>query len=242
VRKKLLLLDLALAAVAVVLALQVRDKWFEARKREQVVLGQKVAPLPAPPFKPLPQAASLRPSEYAAVAEKFLFSADRNSTVIVEVKAVKPKIMPALPVYFGVMDLGEGPMAIMSVKNNEQPREVHFGEKVGEFTLVSAVQERVVLEWDGKKIEKTAAELAPQETAPERAAAAQAASAASSQRSAAASVPTGPVEAAPGKETGGGYHACVAGDASPAGTVRDGMKKVVSASPFGSMCRWEPVK
>ncbi len=31
-------------------------------------------------------------------------------------------------------------------------------------------------------------------------------------------------------------------DSSPDGTVVDGMKKVVTATPFGSNCRWEPAK
>ena len=37
--------------------------------------------------------------------------------------------------------------------------------------------------------------------------------------------------------------ACNADDSSPAGTVVDGMKKVVSATPFGgTACRWEQTK
>jgi hypothetical protein len=35
---------------------------------------------------------------------------------------------------------------------------------------------------------------------------------------------------------------CKPGDDSPAGAVVDGFKKVVSATPFGSACRWEQVK
>ncbi|HEX8984081.1 MAG TPA: hypothetical protein VF767_01565 [Bryobacteraceae bacterium] len=240
-RKKLVLLDLALAAAAVVLALQVRDKWFEARKREQVVLGLKVQPIPPPPYAPLPLVGPLRPADYAGVVEKNLFSPDRNPTVIVEVKAPPP--MPDLPIYFGMMNLGDGPMAIMSPKPDQSPREIKFGSKVGEFTLVAADAERVTLEWNGQKIEKRAAELGPRVAGPQPpAAAASPARATPAPQSAPMNVPAGPVEAAPGKDTGGGYRACVKGDNSPDGTVKDGMRKVVTQSPFGAMCRWEPVK
>lgn len=41
---------------------------------------------------------------------------------------------------------------------------------------------------------------------------------------------------------GGGVKACVPGDDSPAGTVVDGYKKVIEATPFGTACRWIAVK
>jgi hypothetical protein len=240
-KTKLLLLDVALALMVAVLALQVRDKWFEARKREQVMLGQQVAPLAPPPFTPFPLVGSLRAAEFAAVAEKTLFSPDRNPTVILDVVAPKP--MPALPLYFGIMDLGEGPRALMAAKGGDQPSEVAFGGKIGEFKLVSVRDDKVLLEWEGKKIEKRASDLTPQNVVVERASSGSASPAAqSSNPSPALSIPSEPVEAAPGKATGGGFRACVAGDNSPGGTVRDGMRKVVVPSPFGKICRWEPAQ
>ncbi len=46
--------------------------------------------------------------------------------------------------------------------------------------------------------------------------------------------------ARPGRDIGGGKKACQKGDTSPAGTVRDGMKKVIVHLPIGQNCRWEP--
>ena len=40
----------------------------------------------------------------------------------------------------------------------------------------------------------------------------------------------------------GGVKPCVAGDNQPPGTVVAGYKKVVSQTPFGAACRWEPAK
>ncbi len=46
--------------------------------------------------------------------------------------------------------------------------------------------------------------------------------------------------ARPGRDIGAGKKACQKGDTSPAGTVRDGMKKVIVHLPIGQNCRWEP--
>jgi hypothetical protein len=48
--------------------------------------------------------------------------------------------------------------------------------------------------------------------------------------------------AAPGGELSAGIKACQPGDTSPAGTVADGMRKVIKPSPFGSRCFWESEK
>ena len=45
-----------------------------------------------------------------------------------------------------------------------------------------------------------------------------------------------------GKDMGGGFHGCIAGDNSPDGTVKDGLKKVMTQTPFGSSCHWEPAQ
>jgi mannose-6-phosphate isomerase-like protein (cupin superfamily) len=51
-----------------------------------------------------------------------------------------------------------------------------------------------------------------------------------------------PETARPGADVGLGYRGCVAGDNSPAGTIVDGFRKVVTTSPFGVSCGWEKVQ
>jgi hypothetical protein len=51
--------------------------------------------------------------------------------------------------------------------------------------------------------------------------------------------PAAQVEAGPGGDLGGGYRACRNGDNSPAGTVKDGWKKVLVPTPMGDSCHWE---
>ena len=40
----------------------------------------------------------------------------------------------------------------------------------------------------------------------------------------------------------GGTRACIVGDNSPAGTVKDGYRKSITPGPFGPICQWEPIK
>jgi hypothetical protein len=155
--------------------------------------------------------------------------------VIIDVEPPKP--MPDLPVFYGLMNLGDGPLAIMSAKANQAPREIRFGGKVGEFTLVTANREEVVLEWDGKTIIRKIVELTAKGAAPNPVADASAGPTPPSQPKTAVTV-----DAGPGVDLGMGFRACVLGDTSPAGTVRDGMKKVVVATAMGPSCHWEAAK
>jgi hypothetical protein len=51
-----------------------------------------------------------------------------------------------------------------------------------------------------------------------------------------------PETARPGADVGQGYRGCVPGDNSPAGTIVDGYRKVMSILPFGVSCGWEKVQ
>ena len=149
-KKKLILLDLALAAIVSVLALQVRDRWFEARKRSDAMFQQALKQLPPPPYSPLPVVPGVTAAAYSAVALKYPFSADRNPTVVVEPPKEAP--MPPLPVYYGIMALTDSETAIMSARSGEPSQWIHFGEKVGEFTLLAVEDDEVTLEWNGKTV------------------------------------------------------------------------------------------
>ena len=166
-----------------------------------------------------------------------LFSQDRNPNVVVEVAPPKP--VPQFPVAYGVMDLGSGPNVILSEKAGAASRAYALGEKVGEFTLVGYAQDELVLEWEGQQFRKKLRELAPK-SATEPAAAG--AAIARAPVTAVQAVAAKPVESAPGAELSSDTKACVAGDTAAAGTVKDGYKKVSSATTFGSACWWERVK
>mgnify|MGYP006992463465 CR=1 FL=1 len=95
----------------------------------------------------------------------------------------------------------------------------------------------LTFEWDAKPHVKKFTDLQDREAAPvvEARTAAPAAPVTPA-------APATPAKPGPGADMGGGLAACNANDSSPAGTVVDGKRKVVTESPFGKVCRWEPVR
>lgn len=239
-RTKLLLLNLVLLTLAAWLAWRIRERWLEARVREQKVLGAKVKPevQPVPPLGRPPQ--PLASGSYAEVAQKMLFARDRNPNVIIEAEPPKPQ--PPLPVTHGLMDLGDGPVIILSEKAGGAPRGYMAGEKVGEYTLAAVNYEEIVLEWEGQQIKKKISELQSKEPTPERTAAqerrAQAASAQAAPAAQKTTVSTPASQTGPGQTVGGNFRACIPGDPSPPGSVSGGYRKEVFETPFGKACRW----
>lgn len=242
-KRKLLVLDLVLMAAIGAATWRVRQDWLAARARENKHTGQAaLRPAPPPPVVNMgspPQ--SVTAAGYADIAEKMLFSRDRNPTVIVEPPPAPPvKPMPALPVLYGVMNLVDGTTVIMGERMGAKHQGIRLGQKVGEFTLVAVNREEITLEWDGKSIKKKIEEMIDRGVTP-------VAPPEGNMQRPAPTVP-GPVvqakpkaEAAPGIEIGKGVKACQPGDASPAGTASGGYRKIVTPTPFGNSCRWEPI-
>jgi hypothetical protein len=171
-----------------------------------------------------------------------LFAKDRNPNVVIEQKAPPPKpVMPPLPFVYGVMDFGNGPRVIMAEKSGAKQAGYFRGDKIGEFKLLDVNNTDILFEWNGERIIKHLSDLADKTV--QATTVAEAANAKPAAAAPAAPTVIAPVAAGPGTvEMAEGVKACVAGDNSPAGTVVNGMKKVVTQSPFGSQCRWEAVK
>jgi hypothetical protein len=240
VKRKLLLANLALLALATAGAVHLRREWVEAHTREEAVLQKRIPPVP-PPRMPVPATTEpVKAAGYYDIAQKMLFSKDRNPVVVVEPPPA-PKVvpMPALPLFHGVVNLGDGPMAIMSVGPKGPHRDYQPGDQVGEFKLVAVNNEELVLEWEGKTITKKVDEILDRGTA---APPAPGPAAAATTAAAPPPRPVTPATAEPGPDLNGGIKACQPGDDSPAGTVADGMHKVIRQTPFGPRCYWESVK
>lgn len=244
--RKLIALNLALLALAGALVWILRARWLDEQARERALLAQKIAAravlAPASPSQVKPVA----PGDYLDVAQKMLFSKDRNPAVVIDVPAPKPEPpMPSLPSYYGEMAFGD-PVVLLSVQNGQQ-KAYHAGEKVGEFQLVSFDREKIALDWNGKRVERKLAELIPKETpqpvaqaqpaqAPRPLAAAPVTSLASAQAASLAS------NATFGPDLGSGMRACTnSSDSAGNGTIVDGYKKIVAQTMFGPSCHWEKV-
>ncbi len=238
-KQRLLLLNLALVALLALAGWRLRSTGESAAGREQSVHGRAPAPVTVRPESPLVRAAPLVAGEYADVAQKMLFAQDRNPNVIVEAAPVK--VMPALPVAHGTMELGGAVMALLSEKPNAPHRAYLAGEDIGVFKLISVSREELTFEWEGQKITRRLAELM-------EAGARLGSPGAASQGDAAPAASTGPttIQTAtpgqPGFQTDTDTRACQPGDPSPDGTISDGYRKIVQRTPFGNSCRWQAVK
>jgi hypothetical protein len=250
VRRKLLLLNAALAAAAVMLGVKVHQEIAEGRRREQMLDTSRPKPAPLPKLAPQPQVPPVSPAQYSDVAQKMLFSPDRNPTVVLPPPKIVEKPVPPFPVAHGVMIFGSvPPTVILSLPNNKEQGSYQAGDSIGEFKIVSINNTDVVFEWDGKRFDKTLAELVDTSAPVQDAQSAPAASSPVVTNAAPAQPEVKNTSSAnangPGRDLGAGFYACQEGDSSPEGTVQDGKRKVTSNNPFspgGKSCYWEVAK
>ncbi|MBM3798044.1 MAG: hypothetical protein FJW31_29300 [Acidobacteria bacterium] len=246
--RKLAFLNLMLVALLGAAGWQIRERWREARVREEAALRRAATPPPNPAVPAMEPAKPVDALAYAEVAMKTMFSKDRNPTVVIE-EAPKPpeEPVPTFPVVFGVMQLG-GPITVfMSDGKTTDQKGYRPGDKVGAFELVSAMKDEFTFKWKDKTFVKTLADLKPKP----------------GQLIAAASAPATPAgshtlagDAAAEKlknlqkdmvkdgmiDTGATNRACVPGDPTPSGAIQAGFRKVMRPGLFGQMCYWEPVR
>jgi hypothetical protein len=241
VNRKLWLLNFALLALAVAAGSQLRGRWLADHARSKAKLRVPLAKVAAPPFTPAPEPPAVLPANYINVAQKDLFDPSRNPDVPVEAPPPPPPPppMPPLPVYHGAMNIGDGPVAIMSVTASGKHEAIKPGEMIGPFKLVDLTRTDLTLEWNGQTVRKELWEL-QNRTLPAEVAAAQ-------HSDNPGLKPPAPKPAArqeskgPGDITNFGTRICQPGDTDAVGTVKDGFKKVSIATPFGNACSWDPV-
>jgi len=234
--RKLLALNLVLACAVVWAGLELRAQWQAAKAREAAMINRRVHSAPVLPLPPLPNPPAVMATSYKSVADKMLFDPSRNPDVPLPPPPAPPPPVPTppLPVYHGFMNIGDGPMAILSVNAGAPHVGVHAGETIGEFTLVSIDPQTIVLQWKDRVISKSTDELANHLVLPE-----QAAAPAQVAQGAPAPAPV-PVAAGPqGEVSVFGTKNCSPGDSYPEGAVVDGFRKVLRPGPFGTVCLWQ---
>jgi hypothetical protein len=142
-----------------------------------------------------------------------------------------------------MINLGEGPKVVLAQTRESGQRSYQAGQQVGEFKLVAIEQSGLIFEWEGKRIPATYAEIRDTKPPVQTQTTASQTTSAQAPKPATAAVSIGTTTTTgPGADYGGDVRPCVAGDASPAGTVSGGYKKVLANSPFGKSCFWEKVK
>lgn len=245
-------LALALVALAGFLAWTLRAHLLQEKSHETGVLARRVANKKLLPPPPLDAPQPVTAAQYFDIAQHMLFSKDRNPTEVVEVKPPPPKPpLPPFPSYYGQVRLGE-PVIFLGVGGEQNT--YRAGDKVGakdKFVIVAFDEKKITLGFNDEKVEKNLEDLRPKQ--PEHSPAAAAPAVPQRPSASNSSSLSGPASAssladAPkpddivGAPFGSGYFACVAGDNSPDGTIKDGKKKVISHTMFGQTCHWETVR
>ncbi|MGA2272674.1 MAG: hypothetical protein ABSH00_03900 [Bryobacteraceae bacterium] len=239
-RKFWIVLNLALACAVVWATVELRDAWRAARAHQAATLGRRVAAPPMPPWQPLPNPPAVLPAAFKDVAQKDLLDRSRDPNVPIEPPPPPPPPppVPPLPVYHGYMNLGGGPIAILSVTKASAHEAVRPGETIGEFTLRSVSTKEIEFAWGDQVIHKSVDELEDNASPAVQAAAART----ELPPPALAPAPPPPAVQGPGEQTRFGVKLCNPGDTSPVGSVVDGYRKVMSPTPFGAACLWEPAQ
>lgn len=238
-RHRLLLLNLLLAGLTAAGGWKLRQDWLRDHQHSATVINRQVKPAPAPAISAVTPPQPFAAPTYADVAQKDLFSKDRNPNVVIEIPPPKPQPKwPRMPILYGVMGLPGGLIAMLAEKPDSRSRGISVGEKIGDLKVVKLSADKISFEFEGEVQEKNVQDLVDRGGS---SSAAQVADSNNSQNPANVAARGGPpVAAKPGVDVGAGgsVKACAPGDTSPAGTVADGYTKIVKLNPFGSECTW----
>ncbi len=232
------MLNLVLAGLTGFAGWRLRQDWLRDHQHSSTIINHQVKPAAAPALSPVPSPAPFAAPTYADVAQKDLFSKDRNPNVVIEPVVEKPRPKwPRMPILYGVMGLPGGLIAMLAEKPDSRSRGVSVGETIGDLKVVALTADKISFEFDGQVQEKNVQDLVDRGGH-----AAEVAEANTPQNPANQAVrPGGPaVPPKPGADVGMGAQAkaCDPRDTSPAGTEVDGFRKVVKLNPFGAECTW----
>jgi hypothetical protein len=240
--RKLWVLNFVLAAAVVWAGIQLRGQWKAANQRKAAMMHAAVKPAPVGSLRPEANPPAVIATDFKKIADDMLFDPSRNPNVPVEPAPPPPPPVPTppLPVYHGFMNIGDGPMAIMSVNAGGPHVGVHPGEQIGEFKLISIDPQTITLQWQDRVITKSVDELANHL---EVAQAAQPTARTDAGPPPAAAPPPQPTPVGPqGDESQFGTKPCALNDSYAEGAVVDGFRKVIGQNPFGKVCFWERAK
>lgn len=243
-KRKLLLLNAALVGALILSAAELKVRYEQARGRDRI-FSALAEPKQAPQAAPPPAPRRLRQGDYLPIVRRHLLTKDRNATIEVIVESEAPPVQPPLPVLGGLVNFGDGPMALMAA-NGDAPKWVGVGEEIGDWVLEGVEDEVFSLSWSEGTVEIDQSKLAGAVERPPTAKArgARAAAPPGSSGEASASLSAEKPKGVGGKfnigaEIRPGVHRADPKDDSPEGTESDGFVKVVRRSPFGTTAWWK---
>ncbi len=249
-KRRLLLINALLAGVLILGAAELYRGYIEAEQRHarlEELADPKQPPAYTAPSKPN----DVRAANYLPIVDRFLFSPDRNATVIVEVAPEPEIVRPPLPYLTALVDLGNGPTALMTADEEEPPRWVGLNEKIGEFEFKRVQGNQVMVAWRDQEFVVEEAEERPAPrgrtkksgrtkstgSRPPSPGPAQPVAPPTDLASGPAAVSGGGIEM--GREINAQTRAVARGDNTPEGTESDGYVKTVNQTPFGPQTFWK---
>ena len=251
-KRKLLIINVALLAIVLFGLAELMNSIAEADSRHEVLLGGS-GEQKSPVFPASAETSRLRPADFRPIVDRLLFSPDRNPVIEVEEPTQEQRntARPAYPLLVGVMDFGDGPIAMLSETARGTPRPVAVGEQGGEFTFLAATEDGIVLEWSGRKFEVAEEELVGttgKRVQPRTKTGIRRSTSATRSTSAMRSVNLSPQKKKSvskkhyiGAPLSGqtGRRTADPNDGVPDGTTTDGWVRRVRKTPFGSQHWWE---
>lgn len=252
-RRSLLMVNVVLLATAGLLGWRLRVEWKSHRSRvdwvyrtspaEQVAAEASGATAPAA-------------ESWVEIVARNVFFPDRSSLT------ATGNAPPPEPILFGTLNVGSGPVALMSETAGRGFRQVRVGDSIGGYKLLVVEGQKVTLEWAGGRIKLDAAESAsrvraevsPPASAPPMTAGPRTTT--GSTGGVAVVSPSAPETgsaARPAPTSGGKSYfeefpamrrvmtreQIAELEREPPGTIRNGKIKKVLASPFGAQIYWE---
>ena len=104
--RRLLIINTVLVLALISAGMKLRQLWLEAKGREQAILAQRAKPLPPPAVPAAPGKPAITPASYLEVAQKMLFSKDRNPDVVIEaIRGYAGNRLDLRPLDLGMHDL-----------------------------------------------------------------------------------------------------------------------------------------
>jgi|GEM_PF-6641697 len=160
--KHVLLLDALLIALCAWMAMKIHRDWMATAAADEV--SKIIAPSMA-----MKQAVEKQKSaealqrNYMVISSRNLFSPDRNDQIPRE-EVNKPR--PPKPILYGVINLTDAKLAMMSTPGSIALQSLKEGDKIGEYTLTKIQMNEVQLQWGSETVKATTAEQPKQIPAP----------------------------------------------------------------------------
>ncbi len=145
--KYILLLDAVLIALGVWQGFRLHRQWLENAARFS--LSRIV-----PPSETLKKVLAMQKSpaelekNYMVIATRNPFSPDRSDVL----EKVEAKPRPPKPILYGILNLQDTKLAMMSSPDRRDFKSLHVGDPIGEYTLTKILVNTVELKWETETV------------------------------------------------------------------------------------------